>query len=294
MRSWMPATEGGRFTGIEDFCRRVDLRIVNRRALEALMKVGAFEDFGNRAQLLQLIDRMLGMSNSSHRAEEAGQLSLFGALGSGAAAVLDTIGALPQLEEVSLKEKLAWEKELIGAQVSEHPVSTSIAQLQGEITHLSSELSEENEGQHAVMVGMVTGTRLITTKKGDPMGFVQLEDVQGGFECVVFPRLWKQTQGLWENEKIILVRGTIDAKGRTPKILVDSATDKPQVTSVVPDKNERPRRDQGSGIRDRGSATGQLQDCGKQAAGSEETGGCGSTANDQSSIVRRRVYRRSL
>ena len=52
------------------------------------------------------------------------------------------------------------------------------------------------------------------------MGFVQLEDVQGGFECVVFPRLWKQTQALWQNEKIVLVRGTIDAKGRTPKILV--------------------------------------------------------------------------
>ena len=63
----------GPFPGIEDFCRRVDLRIVNRRALEALIKVGAFEDFGNRAQLLQLIDRMLGMSNSSHRADCAAE-----------------------------------------------------------------------------------------------------------------------------------------------------------------------------------------------------------------------------
>jgi hypothetical protein len=101
--------------------------------------------------------------------------------------------------------------------------------LQGEVTHLSSELTEESEGQRAVMVGLVTGMRLITTKKGEAMGFVQLEDVQGGFECVVFPRLWKQTQALWQNEKIVLVRGTIDAKGRTPKILADSATDKPQV-----------------------------------------------------------------
>ncbi|MBI5566787.1 MAG: DNA polymerase III subunit alpha, partial [Chloroflexi bacterium] len=242
---------GGIFTSIEDFCRRVDLRIVNRRALEALMKVGAFEDFGNRAQLLQLIDRMLGMSNSSHRAEEAGQMSLFGAMDGGSTSVMDTIGALPKLEEVSLKEKLVWEKELIGAQVSEHPVGTAIAQLQSEITHLSSELNEDNEGQRAVMVGMVTGLRTITTKKGDPMGFVQLEDVQGGFECVVFPRLWKTTQALWQNEKIILVRGTIDAKGRTPKILVDSATDKPQVTDAIPDKNAK--RDQGSGIRDQGS-----------------------------------------
>ncbi|HZY41493.1 MAG TPA: OB-fold nucleic acid binding domain-containing protein, partial [Anaerolineae bacterium] len=204
--------------------------------------------------------RMLGMSNSSHRAAEAGQMSLFGALDGGATSVMDTIGALPKLEEVSLKEKLTWEKELIGAQVSEHPVGAAIAQLQSEITHLSSELTEEAEGQRAVMVVMVTGTRLITTKKGDAMGFVQLEDVQGVFECVVFPRLWKQTQALWQNEKIILVRGTIDAKGRTPKILVDSATDKPQVTDAIPDKNGRPVSHQGSGTRDQGSAAGKLQE----------------------------------
>ena len=79
-------------------------------------------------------------------------------------------GALSKLEEVSLKEKVAWEKELIGAQVSEHPVSAALAQLQGEVTHLSSELTEESEGQRAVMVGMVTGTRVINTKKGSAHG----------------------------------------------------------------------------------------------------------------------------
>ena len=259
------ARSGGPFTSIENFCRRVDLRIVNRRALEASIKVGAFEDFGNRAQLLHLLDRMLGMSHSSHRAAESGQMSLFGAPDGRATSGVDTLGTLPKLEEVSLKEKLVWEKELIGAQVSEHPVGAAIAQLQGEITHLSSELTEESEGQHAVMVGLVTGTRLITTKKGDAMGFVQLEDVQGGFECVVFPKLWKQTQGLWENEKIILVRGTIDAKGRTPKILVDFATDKPQLTAALPDKNGRPVSQPGSGNGDRGSRTGhQPPDAGGQ------------------------------
>lgn len=184
-------------------------------------------------------------------------MSLFGMMDGGATSVMDTIGALPKLEEVSLKEKLVWEKELIGAQVSEHPVGTAIAQLQGEITHLSSELTEDNEGQRAVMVGMVTGMRTITTKKGDPMGFVQLEDVQGSFECVVFPKLWKTTQALWQNEKILMVRGTIDAKGRTPKILVDSATDKPQVTDAIPDKNAK--REQGLGNRDQGSGS-KMQD----------------------------------
>jgi hypothetical protein len=130
-------------------------------------------------------------------------------------------------------------------------VANAIAQLQSEITHLSSELNEEADQQKAVMVGMVAGTRTITTQKGDAMGFVQLEDVQGAFECVVFPRLWKQTQGLWQNEKIIMVRGTIDAKGRTPKVLLDSATDKPQVTTAREDKNaRRPAVNRGLEIKD--------------------------------------------
>ena len=94
------------------------------------------------------------------------------------------------------------------------------------------------------MIGAVIGSRTIQTKKGDTMGFIQLEDVQGTYECVAFPRTWKQTQDLWQKDKIVLVRGTIDGKGKVAKILLDSATDKPQVTSAVPDKREAGNRDQ--------------------------------------------------
>ncbi len=144
------------------------------------------------------------------------------------------------------RESLSWEKELIGAYVSEHPVTKALADLQSEITHTSGELNEDLDGQKAVMVGAVVSTRTIQTKKGDTMGFIQLEDVQGGFECVAFPRTWKQTQNLWQKDKVVLVRGTIDGKGKVAKILLDSATDKPQVTSAVPDKK-------GSGIREQGA-----------------------------------------
>jgi hypothetical protein len=133
--------------------------------------------------------------------------------------------------------------------VSEHPVAQALAQLQSEITHTSAALNEEEDGHKAVMIGAVIGSRTIQTKKGDTMGFIQLEDVQGTYECVAFPRTWKQTQDLWQKDKIVLVRGTIDGKGKVPKILLDSATDKPQVTSVAPDKK-------GAGIRDQGSGNG--------------------------------------
>jgi DNA polymerase-3 subunit alpha len=225
---------GGRFKSLEDFCRRVDLRSVNRRALEALIKVGALEDFGNRAQLLQMLDRMMGLSSSAHHAQDVGQMTLFGGMVD--AGETETIGPLPNIGDVPLREKLAWEKELIGAYVSEHPVAQALAQLQSEITHTSSELNEDLDGHKAVMIGAVIGSRTIQTKKGETMAFIQLEDVQGTYECIAFPRTWKQTQDLWQKDKIVVVRGIIDGKGKVPKILLDSATDKPQVTSAIPDK----------------------------------------------------------
>ena len=240
--------DGGPFKSLEDFCRRVDLRSVNRRALEALIKVGALEDYGNRAQLLQMVDRMMGLSGSAHRAQDVGQMTLFGGMVD--ASETETIGPLPNISDVPLREKLAWEKELIGAYVSEHPVAQALAQLQGEITHTSAELTEDEDGHKAVMIGAVLGSHTIQTKKGDTMGFIQLEDVQGTYECVAFPRTWKQTQDLWQKDKIVLVRGTIDGKGKVAKILLDSATDKPQVTSAVPDKRGSGIRDWGLGNRD--------------------------------------------
>ncbi len=228
--------KGGPFKSLEDFCRRVDLRSVNRRALEALIKVGALEDFGNRAPLLQMADRMMGLSSSAHHAQDVGQLTLFGGMVD--ASETETIGPLPAISDVPLREKLAWEKELIGAYVSEHPVAQALAQLQSEITHTSSDLNEDLDGSKAVMIGAVIGSRTTQTKKGETMGFIQLEDVQGTYECVAFPRTWKQTQDLWQKDKIVLVRGTIDGKGKVAKLLLDSATDKPQVTSAVPDKNK--------------------------------------------------------
>ena len=168
-----------------------------------------------------MVDRMLGLSSSAHRAQDVGQMTLFGDLVS--AGEMETIGALPDLPDVPLREKLAWEKELIGAYVSEHPVARVLAELQAEITQTSAELTEDLDGHKVVMVGAVAGTRTIQTKKGDTMGFIQLEDVQGTFECVAFPRTWRQTQNLWQKDKIVLVRGTVDGKGKVAKILLDSA-----------------------------------------------------------------------
>jgi DNA polymerase-3 subunit alpha len=211
----------GQFYNLDDFCRRVDLRQVNRRALEALIKVGAFEAFGNRAQLLASIDKMLGSSSAAHRAQDVGQMSLFGDASGG----VSTMGTLPPIEEAPLRERLDWEKELIGVYISEHPVARALAQVRDTVSHLCGEIDEEHHGQKVAVLGRVAAYRTTQTKKGDQMAFVTLEDIQGSVDVVVFPKLWEQTRSLWQRDKIVLVRGKVDARGRKPSIICDSVTD---------------------------------------------------------------------
>ena len=112
---------------------------------------------------------------------------------------------------------------------------------------MSATLTEDLDQHKVVMVGTVVAWRTIITKKGDPMGFITLEDVQGTFECVAFPKTWKQTQTFWQRDKIVLVRGRVDGKGRSPKVLLDSATDNPQVTRGAADKDARVVRESSRG-----------------------------------------------
>jgi len=213
----------GPFRNLDDFCRRVDLRQVNRRALESLVKAGAFDEFGRRAQLLTILDRMLGLSSQAHRAADLGQMTLFGA--AGPTAEMSVLTPLPNVEEAPAKEKLTWEKELVGGYISEHPLARVMADLHDTVTVMCGQISEDMANQKVVVAGMVTYVRRLTTKKGDPMAFAGLEDLQGTTEIVLFPRVWQQTQSIWQPDKVVLVRGKVDATGKQPKIIADSATD---------------------------------------------------------------------
>jgi DNA polymerase-3 subunit alpha len=222
--------EGGPFKSLDDFCRRVDLRQVNRRALESLIKVGVLHSFGTRSQLLAAIEHLMGHSASIHKAKDVGQLSLFD-LGTGLTFSAEDaiLAALPEAVEVPRKDILGWEKDLIGTYVSEHPLQDVVADLQNTITHFSTDLDETLNGHMVTLVGMVTYIRPHTTKKGAPMAFVGLEDLQGLIEIIVFPRTWKESQEKWQVDKIVVVKGKVDAKGREPKILCESVSDKVRV-----------------------------------------------------------------
>jgi DNA polymerase-3 subunit alpha len=131
---------------------------------------------------------------------------------------------LPDVPEVPRKEALAWEKELIGAYISEHPLSRVWADLENTITVLAGQIDDTMAEQNVTVAGMVNYVRQIVTKRGEPMAFSQIEDLQGTVEVVIFPRLWEETRDLWEPEHILVVRGRVSVRGREPSILAESVT----------------------------------------------------------------------
>ncbi len=215
---------GGPFKTLDDLCRRVDLRAVNRRALESLIRAGVLDQFGHRSQLLAVMDRMIGLSAHAHHARDVGQMTLFGAVAASPDASM--ISPLPETEEAPRKEILAWEKELAGVYLSEHPLARVMADLGNIVTTMCGQIGEDMNEHKVVVAGLVTYVRRLTTKKGDPMAFAGLEDLSGSTEVVIFPRVWKETQALWQPDKVVIVHGRVDAQGKQPKVLAESATDR--------------------------------------------------------------------
>jgi DNA polymerase-3 subunit alpha len=213
------------FEDIDDFCRRTDLRQVNRRALECLIKAGALSAFGARAQLLAVMDRMMDDSQKVH-----GVVQQVSFLDMPAFAATGIQATLPQVPDVSRREVLAWEKELVGAYISDHPLSRVWTDLQNTITVLTGQIDETMAEQKVTVAGMVNYVRKIITKTNKQMAFAQIEDLQGTVELVIFPSVWQETADLWQSERILVVRGRVSARDREPSIIVESVTN--EITTV--------------------------------------------------------------
>jgi len=230
--------EEGGFEDIDDFCTRADLSQVNRRALESLIKAGAMDSLGRREQLLEIIDRMIQKSNMEHRVTpQLDMFSLPAFTNSGAHVVLSTL--LPDMPPIPSKQLLRWEKELVGLYVSAHPLQQVAANLEDTVTAFCGQIDESMVNQKVVVAGMVAWVRPHITKNDKPMAFVQLEDLQGSIEVVVFPSVYEGTRELWESDKILIVRGRVDVRGREPKIICESVQDHVVVSELPEEREER-------------------------------------------------------
>lgn len=224
--------EGGQFGSIEDFVRRVDAREINKKAIEALMKVGAFDSIGDRATLHANLDRIVTYMSKVQKNALSGQIDIFGSMG-----VADEVPALPldaPSELVSEREFLQWEKELLGLYLSSHPLREVEAWL-SEKTTPASALKPAMDGEKVVVGGVVTTVRKILTKKGDSMAFVGLETIAGETELLVFPRAYEATPELWVEDKLVVVQGKVNAKDRDGKLTeeIKVAVDKAKVLDAA-------------------------------------------------------------
>lgn len=206
----------GKFKDLNDFFRRVDLHRVGKRSLECLIRVGALDCFGPRKALLAVMDNMISISGSHFKAAECGQMSIFGAVGG----VAEDIH-LPEGTILDRREQLEWEKELIGLYVSDHPVAPYLPLIRQRVTHFSNELAEASTRDKAIVAGLVTKMRTLTTKNGNPMAFATIEDLQGPVELVIFPKVWEKYGSLVQLESVIFAEGKVDAASGDAKLLVD-------------------------------------------------------------------------
>ena len=232
------------FVDLNDFAHRVDLRHVGKRALESLIKVGALDGFGPRTAILDAIDRLLSVSSSHFRALEMGQMSLFGVH----TGVTEEITLPAAAVEVSRREILNWERELIGLYVSDHPLNPVMDDITQAVSHFSGQLSDLSPDERVRVAGMIVRIRHHQSKAGKAMAFVALEDIQGTIELVIFPSIWAKVKQMVDYDRIVLVDGRLDLNSGDPKVLVERMTTDLKVTVPLDaNKTERPSASRAAG-----------------------------------------------
>jgi len=217
--------ENGPFKSIADFIERISAKggsasggqDLNKKSLESLTKCGALDEFGERNQLLASLDQMLGLAHETQRAKQNGQVSLF------AGQTTDNLPSLKlaEAQPVSKKDYLSWEKELLGLYLSEHPLKD----YQKRLVKLASScqnLSREQVGRRVKIGGIINKIQKVNTRAGQLMLFVEVEDMTGRIETLVFPNTLEQTATAWQEEKVVLVSGRLSDRDGNLKILCDS------------------------------------------------------------------------
>lgn len=206
------ALDGG-FSSVEDFAKKVSTAKFNRKAWESLIKTGAFDAFGDRSHLLFNLDTIQAFASKVQKEAASGQTDLFGLLGDAAAATQPTVTLQPAPSQHSDKERLMWERELMGLYISAHPLDSFETYLR-EQTQPLSQLKPDYDGREMTLGGIITNVRTIITKSGTRMAFVALEDKFGEGEVIVFPNLYEQVGAKLVQDAVVRVTGKNSARDR--------------------------------------------------------------------------------
>lgn len=215
--------EGGEFKSYPDLCDRINLQLVNSRALESLIKCGALDKLNpNRKQAIDHLDKLITWAQSKAKDRAVGQQSIFDLLG-GSTNTINTHEDAPKpakIEDFTVQEKLQFEKELLGFYVSEHPLKSILESIFVEERVTLAELTNKKSKVKVVVV--ITAIKLHTTKKGDRMAFLQIEDLTGQMEAIVFPRTFQDIKDFPKENDIVLITGKTDKQEDKTQVIIDS------------------------------------------------------------------------
>ena len=203
-----------RFGSLFEFCEEIDLRVVNKRVIESLIKAGALDSLGgHRSQLLASVDRAIDSAQQIQRDRESGQQGLFSALNgdpAGGDRSLHLPQELPHTPEWPESLILSSEKETLGFYITGHPLEKFTEQIEQTTTTKVEDVSELEASQEVHIGAMISSLRPLRTRKGDRMATLSLEDLSGSVDAVVFPEVFKRCESLLESEAAVLVRGMLE------------------------------------------------------------------------------------
>ncbi len=228
------AREDGLFTSPEDFAKRVSTSKVNRRAWESLAKAGTFDSMIDRSDLLFNLDSILALASKLQKEVLSGQTNLFGGL-EGGASVMPTLKIVSAPVRHSDKERLAWERELLGLYLSAHPLDNYQVYFAEQATPLSS-ITPKADGAAVVVGGIISSIRSIVTKSGSKMAFVLLEDKSSEIEVVIFPKLYETIGTSLVQDAVVLMNAKVQARDRDGNLQDEAKLTVDEVTIVTEDE----------------------------------------------------------
>ncbi len=206
--------EDGPFEDIFDFCERIDSKTYNKRTLESLVKCGAFDNIGSsRAAMLTVHAKAVERAAKSRKTDGEDQVCMFDA-----AEIAPARPEIPYVED-DRRERLEWEKEALGLFVSDHPLRPVLHKLKKHLDTTVSELEGRRDGAMVWVGGLATSVRVNTTRKGDMMAMLQLDDTRGLAEVMVFPRVYAGCSGCIREDAILKVKGRVESKEGIPRIV---------------------------------------------------------------------------
>lgn len=213
------ARDDGKFLSIEDFAKRVSTQKVNKKAWDSLIKTGAFDELADRSDLLFNLETIQGFASKLQKEALSGQTDLFGGMAN-MATIQPTVAFVPAPVKHTDKERLTWERELLGLYISAHPLDNYSAYFEEQTVPII-EMTSDLDGKALTVGGLISTVRTIVTKSGSKMAFVKLEDKTGEAEVIIFPNLFEQIGAKLIQDAVIRANGKVSAHDRDGNVTSD-------------------------------------------------------------------------